>query len=274
MRTLDEVMVVVGLEGALLDEAGRIPRANREVVRLFCSRGGRFTVASDRTPDYVMRMLQDIPVTDPVICCGGATIYDPKEREYIAQRVLNTQQAEEVLESVLTVFPQVGVIVQQQDGTLCVVRATEFTQTYLQREGTNYLIAQAEDVQQPWVRMIFAAEADQLDQIEQYAARHKNHTDIQIFRLSENVLHVTGKGVSKGAALRELSLICEMSQPDIYGIGGSYSDQSLLQIAGHTVAMPGASVRVKLASDLVTRLEQSEGGTAEFLYQLIKEYDS
>lgn len=273
MRTLGEIMVVASLEGALLDRSGQLPAVNREVIQLFCSRGGRFTVASDRTPNYVMRMLQDIPVTEPVICCGGATIYDTKEQEYMAQRVLNTQQAEETLDSILTAFPQVGAIVQQQDGTLCVVRATELTQTYIQWEGTDYLLSQTDDVQQPWVRVILTGTSDQLDRVEQYAERHKNHTDIRFSRVAEKNLHIIAQGISKGSALRELAQICEIPQSEIYSIGGSYGDHSLLQIAGHAVAMPSAPVRVKLASDLITRLEQGEGGAAEFLYQLIKDYE-
>ncbi len=273
MRSLGEVMVVAGLEGALLDQNGRMPRANAEVIRLFCSRGGRFTVASNRTPAYVRRTLQDIPVTEPVICCGGATIYDVNAEEYMAQRILNTKSAITMLDAILTAFPNMGVIIQRQDGTLCVVRANEYTQAYINREHADYVTAQICDVPEPWIRVILTDKPSQLDRLEPYAERHKNNDENSFARASEHSFHILGANVSKGSAVRELADICEMPQPYIYSIGGDYNDQQLLQLTGHAVAMPGAPVRVKLAAELVTRLETAEGGAAEFLYRLIKEYE-
>ena len=274
MRSLGEVMAVASLEGALLDKNGQMPQANVDVIQLFCSREGRFTVASNRTPAYVSRMLQGIPVTDPVICCGGATIYDVKNQEYIAQRVLNTQQATDLLASVLIAFPQVGAIIQRQDGVLCVVQANEHTHAYLEREQTNWLLSQIEDVQQPWVRMILVGTADVMDRLEPYAERHRSNKELSFMRASEESFHILGMGVSKGNALRELSALCEMPQPYMYSIGGDHNDQSLLQATGHGIALPEAPVRVKLAADLVTRLNRDEGGAAEFLYQLVKEFEA
>ncbi len=273
MRSLGEVMAVASLEGALLDRNGHMPKANADVIQLFCSRDGRFTVVSNRTPTYVNRMLQGIPVTDPVICCGGATIYDVKNQEYIAQRVLNTQQASALLESVLIAFPQVGAIIQRQDGVLCVVHANEYTHAYLEREQTDWLLSQACDVQQPWVRVILVGTVDVMDRLEPYAERHRSNKDLSFVRASEDSFHILGYGVSKGNALRELSELCEMPQPYMYSIGGDHNDQSLLQATGHGIAMPEAPVKVKLAADLVTRLNRAEGGAAEFLYQLVKEFE-
>lgn len=273
MRSLGEVMVVVGLEGALLDQNGRMPRANAEVIRLFCSRGGRFTVASNRTPVYVQQVLRDIPVTEPVICCGGATIYDVNAKEYMAQRMLNTKAAAVMLDTILMAFPNMGVIIQRQDGTLCVARANAYTYEYMQRERAAYVVTQVCDIPEPWIRVILLDKSNQLDRLEQYAERHNTSDELSFSRASENAFHILGNHVSKGFALRELAEICEIQQSDIYSIGGEHGDQSLLQMTGHSVAMPSAPVRVKLAAELVTRLETAEGGTAEFLYQLIKEYE-
>lgn len=273
MRSLEEVMVVSSLEGAMLDTKGNLAKANKEVVQLYCERGGHFTVASNRTPAYVAAMLKNIPVTDPVICCGGAVIYDVNRNEYVAQRMLHTEQAREMLEAVLVAFPQVGAIVQRQDGTLCVVQANQYTHTYMQQERSGYLLAQAEDVQAPWVRVIFTGKTDQMDRLEQYAERHKHGDKIALVRASDDCCHLLAANVSKGNAVRELAQICEIPQQYIYSIGGNHSDQALLQMTGHAVAVPSAPVRVKLAADLVTRLEACEGGAAEFLYCLTKEYE-
>ena len=273
MRSLEEVMVVASLEGALLDKNGKMPRANAEVIRLFCSRGGRFSVASNRTPAYVCAALEGVPVTEPVICSGGAVIYDVNKREYAAQRLMNPGEAEKAMEAICTAIPGLGVILQRQDGTLCAVRTNEATHAYLRRENTGYLLCQLSDVQKLWVRVIFTGKPEQMERLEQYMERHRNVAELSFARATDDSCHLLGVDVSKGVALRELAQLCEVSQPDIYTIGGNQSDQYLMQMAGHAVAMPCAPVKVKLAADLVTRLEAREGGAGEFLYQLIKEYE-
>ena len=273
MGSLEEVMVVASLEGALLDAAGRMPRANAEVIRLFCSRGGRFTVASNRTPAYVCAAMEGVPVTEPVICSGGATIYDLNRREYTSQHLMNPGEAAKAMEAVQTAFPGMGVLVQRQDGVLCAVHTNDATHAYLRRENAPFLLCQLSDVQQPWVRVIFTGRPDQMEHLEQYMERHRNTSELSFLRASDDSCHLMGVEVSKGVALRELCQLCEASQPDIYTIGGNQSDQQLVQMAGHAVAMPSAPVKVKLAADRVTRLETAEGGAGEFLYQLVKEHE-
>lgn len=273
MRSLKEVMVVSSLEGAMLDTKGSLAKANKEVIQLYCERGGHFTVASNRTPTYVAAMLKDIPVTEPVICCGGAVIYDINRNEYVAQRTLHTEQAKEMLEAILVAFPQVGAIIQRQDGVLCVVQANQYTHAYIEREKSGYLLIQAADVQAPWVRVIFTGKADQMDRLEQYAERRKHGDKIALVRAADDCCHLLAANVSKGNAVRELAQLCEIPQQYTYSIGGDHSDQTLLQMTAHAIAVPGAPVRVKLAADLVTRLEACEGGAAEFLYCLTKEYE-
>ena len=273
MRSLGEVMVVASLEGAVLDKHGRMPRANAEVIRLFCARGGRFTVASDRTPAYVSAVVKDIPLTEPVICSGGATLFDVAESVCIAQKNLDGRAAVPVLESVQTTFPQIGIILQREDGILCAVRTSAPVHAYLRRENQVCLYSPIENVKQPWVRALLLGRPEQMDRVEQFAERYRNNSEVQFTRLADDCFQLAAAGVSKGKALQVLSQWSEVPQPDLYSIGGSHSDQQLLQMTGHSVAMPGSPVRVKLAAELVTRLDTQEGGTAEFLYQLIKDYE-
>lgn len=273
MRPLGEIMVVCSLEGALLDQDGKMPKANRDVMRLYCSRGGRLTVASDRSPAFVCAALGDAPVTEPVICSGGATLYDINNRDYIAQRVMNSVQAREMLEAAMMAFPHVGVAIQRQDGTMCVVRANAHTKAYMDTERSGYVLQQLCDVKEPWVRVVLTGKPDQMDRLEQYAARRSHGADVALIRAADHYCEILAAGVDKGSALRELAKTCEMPQPYIYSIGGQFSDQALMQMTGHAIAVPDSPVRVKLAAELVTRLEKQEGGAGEFLYRLIKEYE-
>ena len=66
-NTLHDLLVISDLDNTLLTARNEIPQANRDMIRLFCARGGRFTVASGRSVTSVQAALAGVPLSAPVI---------------------------------------------------------------------------------------------------------------------------------------------------------------------------------------------------------------
>ena len=66
-KLLDSALVLCDLDHLLLAGDGNMPQVVRDVLQLFSSRGGRFTVFSQRTPKAVRALLGSVRLSAPAL---------------------------------------------------------------------------------------------------------------------------------------------------------------------------------------------------------------
>lgn len=74
-QSLANKLVLCDLDNLLLGPDGNLTQVVREVLQLFSSRGGRFTVFSQRTPKAVRAILGSVRLSAPALVCGGTLAY-------------------------------------------------------------------------------------------------------------------------------------------------------------------------------------------------------
>lgn len=83
-QSLANKLVLCDLDNLLLGPDGNLTQVVRDVLQLFSSRGGRFTVFSQRTPKAVRAILGSVRLSAPALVCGGTLAYhlrtDPASR--------------------------------------------------------------------------------------------------------------------------------------------------------------------------------------------------
>jgi hypothetical protein len=67
---------VTDLDGTLLDEHGKLSKVSREILNGLIARGVKFTIASARSIDSIRAVIQDMPLSMPVIEFNGSYITD------------------------------------------------------------------------------------------------------------------------------------------------------------------------------------------------------
>ena len=86
---------------------------------------------------------------------------------------------------------------------------------------------------------------------------------VDLFFSSPRYLEVLPKGVSKGEAVTYLASYLSMPMSRVFAAGDEDNDISMLQAAGHGVAMANAAEQIQAAADIVTTLDNNHDGLLE-----------
>lgn len=269
-QPLKDLLVVCDIDNTLVTDRMELPACNLETVRLFCALGGRFTLATGRTPGSAKRAAQGVPVNAPAICCGGGLICDLNSGEVLERETLDRRQANWLLTDVLRRFPDVGAEVMCGDGEICVVNASPYTEKHIRDENLAVVYCPQEELPDGWLKVTFADEPEMLNKIARFL-ESREYPGLQTVRANRIYFEIMPEKVNKGAALRKICQKIKIPLANSVAIGDYYNDIDLLKAAGRAVAMGDSPREVKLAADCETGSCQ-DGGVASFLYQLIKEY--
>ena len=270
IRSLQDILVISDMDNTLLTPGEGVPQANRDMIRLFCMLGGRFTIATGRTGASAARYLTSLTLSAPAILYGGGAIYDFEKQNYIQKSLLPTAAAKQAALDVMATFPHVGVEVMTEDGGICVVRANEYTYRHTVHENLSYRMAPLDTMNGGWHKVLFACSGETLRKIEAFLGE-RSYPGVYFIATNRNYFEIMPEGVTKGSALRFLCEYLGIPRENTIAIGDYYNDIELMQAAGHSVAMGNAPLEVQRIANAVTG-RCLDGGVAQVLYALTREY--
>ena len=143
-ESLANKLVLCDLDNLLLGPDGNLTQVVRDVLQLFSSRGGRFTVFSQRTPKAVRAILGSVRLSAPALVCGGTLAYHFADGS--RQPLCSFAGQDAGLFASLPSAAGVGIALQMQDGSTRVLRMSHALEQHLQQEWTPYLLANAADI--------------------------------------------------------------------------------------------------------------------------------
>jgi len=77
-----KTLYISDLDGTLLDKNAEITVYTKDVINRFVANGGHFTVATARTLDTVLHILDGVKLSVPAVLLNGVSVYDTDAREY------------------------------------------------------------------------------------------------------------------------------------------------------------------------------------------------
>ena len=143
-QSLANKLVLCDLDNLLLGPDGNLTQVVRDVLQLFSSRGGRFTVFSQRTPKAVRAILGSVRLSAPALVCGGTLAYHFADGS--RQPLCSFAGQDAGLFASLPSAAGVGIALQMQDGSTRVLRMSHALEQHLQQEWTPYLLANVADI--------------------------------------------------------------------------------------------------------------------------------
>ena len=270
-KSLGDLLVVSDLDGTLLTSSEGLPGCNAAMIRLFSALGGRFTVATGRSPASARRALDGLPLGAPAIVFNGGMLYDYEKGVVAAEHFLPRQTALDAIRALTAQAPEVGVEVLADNGRMYLPACGAVVQRHAVREGLPYVAAQLEDIPGRWYKVLFGAPPAVLSSLEQFAAGLE-WEGAYFTATSPTYLELMPQGVDKGSALRELCALIGVAAENVIAVGDYYNDIGMLRAAGHPVAVGNAAPQVKLLCEGEV-LPCRDGGVAQLLYELIRRYE-
>lgn len=263
-RKLAEMILISDMDGTLINPDLRIPQRNLDAIARFTRKGGRFTVASGRSPRLASVVLDQISFGAPAICNNGATIYDYAEGKTLYERRLGAH-VRAYVDAVLHAFSDVcaGIV---RDDHLYVVGQDVSKSHYLRGEKMPITITTLDQVPDGWHKALFECEAEHVQQVDDFLQSLRCE-GVNFTKSSDNYFEMLPEGVSKGSALDIYCELLDVSLSQIAVIGDYYNDLEIIRRAGIGAATAGAPEDVRRHADFVAG-DYREGAVADFIAYL------
>ena len=269
-QSLANKLVLCDLDNLLLGPDGNLTQVVRDVLQLFSSRGGRFTVFSQRTPKAVRALLGSVRLSAPALVCGGTLAYHFADGS--RQPLCSFAGQDAGLFASLPSAAGVGIALQMRDGSTRAVRMSEGLVFHLKQEWTPFVLSNAADVKgEDVLRILFYQDKKQMPIL---PTLQKALGDAAAFlhaeRLAPDTLVLT-PGLVSGSAM--LNAVCPPSgyaAEQLTVLAGCTQMLDLVHLAGESVVPADAAPELRLAANRMTLTDHDTGAAAELLYGMVR----
>ena len=255
MKTFEKTIILSDLDGTLIPRGGRVSMGNRAAIERFVAAGGRFGVATGRTPEAAGGYVRELPISAPSVFFNGAMLYDWQTKTVLAERPLPGGEAwPQFAAHCLATFPTA--CIEVYTATDCnIISDPVNDDPRLPHEYYRYRHVELADVanieKTPWLKFFVNDTPEHLRVLEQEAAvagisklSHGFYSEVDYYEF-------VACGTSKGAMLDTIRALPEYEGLRIIALGDERNDVEMLRSADIGVAAGGARAEVRAAADVV-----------------------
>ncbi len=259
-------MLVLDLDGTVLDDEKRIPEQNKMAIKEVIQRGIKVVVCSGRIFKGARLYASELEVNAPVIACNGAVIKTMPDNRLIYFNPLSSQDCKKVID----ICRSSGVYIHAYVGEVLVTEQLKHSSLiYSERnqelaEEDRIDIKVVEDIgrhiemsREPVSKLVIIAEHSSL--LKDIRDKVSNIETIEISSSNFDNFEITNKGVSKGKALEFLCGYLGILLSETAAIGDNENDIGLLKTAGLGIAMGNAIPELKRIASSVTDSNRNNG---------------
>lgn len=250
-------LIVMDLDGTLLDQRSRITPRTRAALERAAAAGVAIAVATGRSYPLLRHFCGDLPLSGPQITFNGAVVVDPLTGlpSYlqavpvaVVPPVLAFLQAEGVFACYYT---EHDIYVHGHSPLEIALVPPELPQPIAVPDLTAL-------IHMPCIKLVAVAEPERIAALrpDAEAAFGKR---LYVTQTSKVLLEFLHPSVSKGAALRESMGYLGLAPDLVIAFGDGHNDIDMLQAAGIGVAMGNAAAEVKDAADLIAPANTEDG---------------
>ena len=251
-------MIVTDYDGSFA-EAGEVSPGNREAVRRFQQEGGLFTIASGRSPSFLLSKKDSFVPNAPVVSMNGTYISDPLDIEKAVAEFPLDEGALEIICAIADRSPVRSVVLfdaNKANNTWtpgCGVPVREFFQ----------------NAPKPYYKGMFVVNAEDMPLLLE-CAQQVCAGNYELNCSWSEGLEMHAKNTGKGECLyvlREWAKKQGVDNVKIIGVGDYGNDLSLIQMADIGIAVENAVDSLKAAADRVT-VKNTDDAIAHIISEL------
>lgn len=244
-------MFVSDIDGTLIDRHGVISEANRRALQKLKDRGIPVILATGRTWGGTQEVWEQLDLSDPVIVCNGAQVYDPVSKQFLWDQRLTFDEVR-AAETMLQDLPvQVYAVVSD---SLLLVHQPEKRAGFKAFSGDRY--AQVDNVfqylRETGTRPVKIFVLGEPDVIPGAVATLRERGGLNAVQSEPYAFDILAPGTSKASALTPILQRFGMSPQHIVAVGNAPNDVELVDIAGLGFAVGDAHPSLLQVADHVT----------------------
>lgn len=257
-------LLVVDIDGTLLDKQGHISDTDKEAVARAGARGIRVSLCTGRAVKACTNVFSQLPLDGYHIFFDGALVYNPETNEEVYAAPIKKELVKQMAEYLGRVEINMDFYSTTQYFIERVTWATEIRRNFygLQPTLTEFTnLWQREKIIKGTIVVASAEEkARAQDFIRQFKDLKFSWTKTPAYP-EVDFINVLDPEVSKGVALKALTAFLRITPAEVMAIGDGANDIPLLNAAGLAIGMGNASAELKAVADYVT-LDVEHNGVA------------
>lgn len=260
MSIFDNCLLVSDIDGTLIGRSCTLPQRNKDAIAYFIANGGKFAIATGRTPQTAKALYDETGSNTHLICFNGAGVYDYKAQKYHYCMFL-TDEAKQTVLPFIEKF-NCGTVVATDEGGY-IINANAESERHCKLVGVQLKNANYNDIiNKNWVKVLFLAkDRETANKIYDYALTC-NPKDAYYLRTHKTYIELTCKGADKSVGATELKKL--IGAKELFTIGDFDNDISMLKTADISAAAGLAPDYVKNEADYICG-NPEVGAVADFI---------
>lgn len=258
-------MICLDIDGTLLNSEHRITQGTKEVIQKV-SKEMQIPVilVSARMPKGILFLLEEIEISNPIICYSGALIMDDKTN-ILSNTTIPISGVRQVFEAARDMRIHVSLY---KDDEWYVEKLDKWAEQEGRITKMSPAIMSITDLLNMWEKeasgpnkILCMAEPDKIEALN--AKIKADYSDkLNIYPSKPTYLEIMPSNASKTSAIEVLCRRYNIQRSEVIAIGDNYNDMNMIEFAGLGIAMGNAPDQVKQCADAIT-LSNDEDGVAE-----------
>jgi hydroxymethylpyrimidine pyrophosphatase-like HAD family hydrolase len=241
-------LIVVAVDGALVDDEGRLARETIEACRTAVGRGCAVVLATAQGPRVTASLMRELDIVGPTINCNGALIWNPVDARAQFHQPLVGDLVREICDRARAVNADVALRLQVLDRC--------YADRALRVAGADEepdLVGSLDDRLDAPATMVGVIGAPAgLESVVGDLRQHLvGERKVALYRPHPNLLLVAHPRADKAVALQLIARRRSIPREQVMAIGAGAEDQAMVQWAGLGVAVENAVSRTRSLADIV-----------------------
>ncbi len=261
-------MFLFDVDGTLCNSKKQILDSTKKAISILQNKGDVATIVTGRCPVQTFDLIKEVGINDWIVGCGGASIYNLKERNYyITKKNIPLEGREIILGLAMKYNRELswsdGIKVYrvyfgkdpQEEITdeLFFIGGSKRIQVYSEWEELKDVFYTC-----PMIQVSFKAESWIIQ--EEYEKLKQNlPPGVQCHETSRVYLEFSPLGIDKYTGVKFLQKKLGISNENTYCFGDSGNDLPMIKKAGNGIAMGNATLELKRVADYVTDTNDEDG---------------
>jgi Cof subfamily protein (haloacid dehalogenase superfamily) len=251
-------LFVTDLDGTLLNDNAELSQNSYKILQELISKGVNFTVATGRTLDNTIAVLDDLSFNLPIITDNGTFVYDTNEKKFLQQQSFNIEDVESIVDIAVEhgVMPFINTLdkngVHVYYNTLYNEAVDDYYKQKIENKTSNYVKDDSYTIykKETVFNLSMMDTHNRLLPIYEYAKQNRN---IKITLFPSHYykgyywLEVLPKNSGKGEALNFFKK--KYNPEKIVCFGDNLNDLCMFQLSDHKVAPANAVDKIIDISD-------------------------
>ena len=256
------------LDGTLLNSKKLVTDKTMEALRKFSDAGNYFSINTGRAIESAKAVYEclELNLKGSFLCgSNGTQIYSVEEGKFLYKTGVELS----LVPKILDLAAEYDIHCHTYNEDHIVSRWNGECMDYYRRVIKTPLIVtdnELDYLNEPPSKMI-AIELHDHDKQERFRKALQEMVGDKLTLLYSNpyYMEIFPSWAGKGSAVKRLADILGVDVRDTYAAGDEQNDISMIQAAGHGIAMINGTDMVKEAADAVTRFDNDHDGLAEFI---------